>query len=49
MNTSKAAFHALFSKNKAKKSTGIPLSAGMVLVTLGSINGRCSSCSRCKG
>ncbi len=39
MNTSKAAFHALFSKNKAKKSTGIPLSAGMVLVTLGIVYG----------
>ena len=39
MNTSKAAFHALFSKDKAKKSTGIPLSAGMVLVTLGIVYG----------
>lgn len=39
MNKSKAAFHALFSKNKAKKSTGIPLSAGMVLVTLGIVYG----------
>lgn len=39
MNTSKAAFHALFPKNKAKKSTGIPLSAGMVLVTLGIVYG----------
>ena len=39
MNTSKAAFHALFSKNKAKKSTGIPISAGMVLVTLGIVYG----------
>ena len=39
MNTSKAAFHARFSKNKAKKSTGIPLSAGMVLVTLGIVYG----------
>ena len=39
MNTSKASFHALFSKNKAKKSTGIPLSAGMVLVTLGIVYG----------
>ena len=39
MTTSKAAFNALFSKNKAKKSTGIPLSAGMVLVTLGIVYG----------
>lgn len=39
MNTSKAAFHALFCKDKAKKSTGIPLSAGMVLVTLGIVYG----------
>ena len=39
MNTSKAAFHALFSKDKAKKPTGIPLSAGMVLVTLGIVYG----------
>ena len=39
MNTSKAAFHALFTKDKAKKSTGIPLSAGMVLVTLGIVYG----------
>ena len=39
MNTSKAAFHALFSEDKAKKSTGIPLSAGMVLVTLGIVYG----------
>lgn len=39
MNTSKAAFHALFSKDKTKKSTGIPLSAGMVLVTLGIVYG----------
>lgn len=39
MNTSKAAFHALFSKDKAKKSTGIPLSAGMILVTIGIVYG----------
>ena len=39
MTTNKAAFNALFSKNKAKKSTGIPLSAGMVLVTLGIVYG----------
>ena len=39
MTANKAAFHALFSKNKTKKSTGIPLSAGMVLVTLGIVYG----------
>ena len=39
MNTSKAAFHALFSKDKAKKSTGSPLSAGMILVTIGIVYG----------
>ena len=39
MTTNKAAFHALFSKDKTRKSTGIPLSAGMVLVTLGIVYG----------
>ncbi len=39
MTANKAAFNALFSKNKTKKSTGIPLSAGMVLVTLGIVYG----------
>ena len=39
MTANKAAFHALFSKNKTKRSAGIPLSAGMVLVTLGIVYG----------
>lgn len=39
MTANKAAFNALFSKNKSKKSAGIPLSAGMVLVTLGIVYG----------
>ena len=39
MTANKAAFNALFSKNKTKKSAGIPLSAGMVLVTLGIVYG----------
>lgn len=39
MTANKAAFNALFSKNKTKRSTGIPLSAGMVLVTLGIVYG----------
>lgn len=39
MTANKAAFNALFSKNKAKRSAGIPLSAGMVLVTLGIVYG----------
>ncbi len=36
MTANKAAFNALFffSKNKTKKSTGIPLSAGMVWLPL---------------
>lgn len=39
MTANKAAFNALFSKNKTKRSAGIPLSAGMVLVTLGIVYG----------
>ena len=39
MTANKASFNALFSKNKTKRSAGIPLSAGMVLVTLGIVYG----------